>query len=217
MLAKSTPEGARDFLVPSRLVKNTFYALPQSPQLFKQMLMVAGIERYFQIVRCFRDEDPRADRQAEFTQIDVEMSFVTVDDVISMHEKLVATIWKDILGVEVKLPIRRMPYSEAMADYGIDRPDLRFGLKLKDISDLAGKSTFKVFTSTVQNGGVVKGLCARPATPTRGPTSKRRSPASSWTMGPRACPGANSRWKARPPRSSAAGLASSSLPSSRRN
>jgi len=160
MLAKSTPEGARDFLVPSRLVRNAFYALPQSPQLFKQMLMVAGVERYFQVARCFRDEDPRADRQAEFTQIDVEMSFVGVDDVISMHEKLVAKIWKDILGVDVKLPMRRMPYNEAMADYGIDRPDLRFGLKLKDISDLAGKSTFKVFTSTVENGGVVKGFCA---------------------------------------------------------
>ena len=164
--------------MPSRLVKNTFYALPQSPQLFKQMLMVSGMERYFQIVRCFRDEDPRADRQAEFTQIDVEMSFVTVDDVISMHEKLVAKIWKDILGVEVKLPMRRMPYSEAMDDYGIDRPDLRFGLKLKDISDIAKGSTFKVFTSTIENGGVVKGLCARPATRTPGPTSKRRSPAS---------------------------------------
>ncbi len=160
MLAKSTPEGARDFLVPSRLVRNAFYALPQSPQLFKQMLMVAGVERYFQVARCFRDEDPRADRQAEFTQIDVEMSFVGVDDVISMHETLVARIWKEILGVDVKLPMRRMPYSEAMNDYGIDRPDLRFGLKLKDISDLAGKSTFKVFTSTVENGGVVKGFCA---------------------------------------------------------
>jgi len=160
MLAKSTPEGARDFLVPSRLVRNAFYALPQSPQLFKQMLMVAGVERYFQVARCFRDEDPRADRQAEFTQIDVEMSFVGVDDVIGMHETLVARIWKEILGVDVKLPMRRMPYSEAMNDYGIDRPDLRFGLKLKDISDLAGKSTFKVFTSTVENGGVVKGFCA---------------------------------------------------------
>jgi len=160
MLGKSTPEGARDFIVPSRLVKSTFYALPQSPQLFKQMLMVSGVERYFQIVRCFRDEDPRADRQAEFTQIDVEMSFVTVDDVIGMHEKLVARIWKEILGVDVKLPMRRMPYSEAMTDYGIDRPDLRFGLKLKDISDIAKHSTFKVFTSTIEKGGVVKGLCA---------------------------------------------------------
>jgi aspartyl-tRNA synthetase len=160
MLGKSTPEGARDFLVPSRLVKNTFYALPQSPQLFKQILMISGMDKYFQIVRCFRDEDPRADRQAEFTQIDVEMSFVNTDDVISTNEKLVARIWKEILGIDVALPIRRMTYAEAMADYGIDRPDLRFGLKLQDVSDLAAQSTFKVFTSTVQNGGIVKGLCA---------------------------------------------------------
>jgi aspartyl-tRNA synthetase len=160
MLGKSTPEGARDFLVPSRLVRNTFYALPQSPQLFKQILMMSGMDKYLQIVRCFRDEDPRADRQAEFTQIDVEMSFVDSNDVIPICEKLVAVIWKEMLGVEVPLPIRRMPYSEAMADYGIDRPDLRFGMKLKDISDLAAKSTFKVFTSTIANGGVVKGLCA---------------------------------------------------------
>jgi aspartyl-tRNA synthetase len=160
MLAKSTPEGARDFLVPSRLVKNCFYALPQSPQLFKQILMVSGMDKYFQIVRCFRDEDPRADRQAEFTQIDVEMSFVDVDDVIDVHSQLVARIWKEILGIEVKLPIRRMTYAEAMADYGSDRPDLRFGLKLKDISDIAKQTTFKVFTSCVENGGIVKGLCA---------------------------------------------------------
>ena len=160
MLAKSTPEGARDFLVPSRLNKNCFYALPQSPQLFKQILMVSGAERYFQIVRCFRDEDPRADRQAEFTQIDIEMSFVDVDDVIRVNENLVAQLWKDVLGVDVSLPVRRMSYQEAMADYGTDRPDLRFGLKLKDISDLAKQSDFKVFTSCIENGGVVKGLCA---------------------------------------------------------
>jgi aspartyl-tRNA synthetase len=160
MLGKSTPEGARDFLVPSRLVRGTFYALPQSPQLFKQILMMSDFERYFQIVRCFRDEDPRADRQAEFTQIDVEMSFVDTDDVIGVHEKLVARIWKEILGIDVPLPMRRMSYAEAMADYGIDRPDLRFDLKLKDISDLAKQSTFKVFTSTIESGGVVKGLCA---------------------------------------------------------
>lgn len=160
MLAKSTPEGARDFLVPSRLNKSCFYALPQSPQLFKQILMVSGVDKYFQIVRCFRDEDPRADRQAEFTQIDVEMSFVDTDDVIRVHEGLAARIWKEILGVDVTLPIRRMTYAEAMADYGIDRPDLRFDMKLKDISDLAGQTTFKVFTSTIENGGVVKGLCA---------------------------------------------------------
>ena len=160
MLAKSTPEGARDFLVPSRLMRNCFYALPQSPQLFKQILMVSGVDKYFQIVRCFRDEDPRADRQAEFTQIDVEMSFVNSDDVIAVHSEMVARIWKHILGVDVPAPIRRMTYQEAMADYGIDRPDLRFDMKLKDISDLAQQTTFKVFTSTVENGGIVKGLCA---------------------------------------------------------
>jgi len=160
MLAKSTPEGARDFLVPSRLHRDCFYALPQSPQLFKQILMVSGIDKYFQIVRCFRDEDPRADRQAEFTQIDVEMSFVDSDDVIGVHENLVARIWKEIMGVDVALPMQRMSYQQAMADYGIDRPDLRFDMKLKDISDLARQSTFKVFTSTIENGGIVKGLCA---------------------------------------------------------
>ena len=138
MLAKSTPEGARDFLVPSRLHKNRFYALPQSPQLFKQILMVGGLDKYFQIVRCFRDEDPRADRQAEFTQIDVEMSFVDSNDVIGVHENLIAKIWRDILNVDVTAPMRRMAYEEAMADYGTDRPDLRFDMKLKDISDIAG-------------------------------------------------------------------------------
>ncbi len=160
MLAKSTPEGARDFLVPSRLSQNCFYALPQSPQLFKQMLMVSGVDKYFQIVRCFRDEDPRADRQAEFTQIDVEMSFVDSDDVIAANSSLVAQIWKQMLDVDVPLPIRRMSYKEAMDNYGVDRPDLRFDMKLKDVCDLAKQSTFKVFTSTIDNGGIVKGLCA---------------------------------------------------------
>jgi len=160
MLAKSTPEGARDFLVPSRLHKNRFYALPQSPQLFKQILMVSGVDKYFQIVRCFRDEDPRADRQAEFTQIDVEMSFVDSNDVMVVHENLIAKIWKHILGIDVKLPMRRLSYKQVMADYGIDKPDLRFDMKLKDISDIAKQSTFNVFTSIIENGGVVKGLCA---------------------------------------------------------
>jgi aspartyl-tRNA synthetase len=160
MLAKSTPEGARDFLVPSRLHKGCFYALPQSPQLYKQILMVSGIDKYFQIVRCFRDEDPRADRQAEFTQIDVEMSFIDSNDVIGVHEILVAKIWKDILGVDVPVPMRRLPYSQAMGDYGCDRPDMRFDMKLKDISDIAKQSTFNVFTSTIEKGGIVKGLCA---------------------------------------------------------
>jgi len=160
MLAKSTPEGARDFLVPSRLMRNCFYALPQSPQLFKQILMVGGVDKYFQIVRCFRDEDPRADRQAEFTQIDVEMSFIDTNDVIGIHEVLIAKIWKEILGIDVKTPIRRMTYKQAADDYGIDRPDLRFDMKLRDISDIAKQSTFKVFTSIVEKGGIVKGLCA---------------------------------------------------------
>jgi len=160
MLAKSTPEGARDFLVPSRLYKGCFYALPQSPQLFKQILMVSGIDKYFQVVRCFRDEDPRADRQAEFTQIDVEMSFVDRDDVISVNEKMIARIWKEILNVDVALPIQRMSFKQAMDDYGTDRPDLRFNMKLKDISTIAKQSRFNVFTQTVEKGGVVKGLCA---------------------------------------------------------
>jgi len=160
MLAKSTPEGARDFLVPSRLVPGTFYALPQSPQLFKQILMISGVDKYFQIVRCFRDEDPRADRQAEFTQIDVEMSFVDANDVIGIHEVLVAKIFNEILGLNIKTPIRRMTYKEAMDDYGIDRPDLRFDMKLKDVSDIVAKSNFKVFTAAIEAGGIVKGLCA---------------------------------------------------------
>lgn len=160
MLAKSTPEGARDFLVPSRLVKNSFYALPQSPQLFKQILMVSGVDKYFQIVRCFRDEDPRADRQAEFTQIDVEASFVDCDDIIGIHEKMIAEVWKQILNVDVAVPIRRMSYEQAMNDYGIDRPDLRFDMKLKDISDIVKNCDFKVFASVIEKGGIVKGLCA---------------------------------------------------------
>ena len=160
MLGKSTPEGARDFLVPSRLYQGCFYALPQSPQLFKQILMVSNTDRYFQIVRCFRDEDPRADRQAEFTQIDVEMSFVDEDDVMAMNEKVIARIFKEILDVDVPLPVPRISYAQAIDEYGIDRPDMRFDMKLKDVSDIAKDSTFKVFTSTVESGGIVKGLCA---------------------------------------------------------
>jgi len=160
MLAKSTPEGARDFLVPSRMYKNCFYALPQSPQLFKQILMVGGLDKYFQIVRCFRDEDPRADRQAEFTQIDVEMSFVDSSDIISVHENLIAKIFKQILDVDVAVPIRQMSYKEAVDCYGSDRPDLRFDMKLADISDIARESEFKVFTSVIEKGGIVKGVCA---------------------------------------------------------
>ena len=159
MLAKSTPEGARDFLVPSRLVKNSFYALPQSPQLFKQLLMVSGTDKYFQIVRCFRDEDPRADRQVEFTQIDVEASFIDADDIININSQLVARIWKKILDVDIKLPIRRLSYKQALDDYGTDRPDLRFGMKLIDVTDIAKKCSFKIFTSTIEKAGIVKALC----------------------------------------------------------
>jgi len=207
MLAKSTPEGARDFLVPSRLSQNCFYALPQSPQLFKQILMVSGVEKYFQIVRCFRDEDPRADRQAEFTQIDVEMSFVDVNDVISVHESLVARVWKRILDIDVPMPMRRMTYKDAMADYGTDRPDLRFDMKLKDISDLAKQTSFNVFTSTIEKGGI---SAPRAAINIPEATSKKRSQTSPATTAPRAWPGPRSRPKtasfrclAVPPNSSA--------------
>jgi len=156
-LCRSTPEGARDFLVPSRLHAGSFYALPQSPQLFKQILMVAGMEKYFQIVRCFRDEDPRADRQAEFTQLDLEMSFVDQDDVMNCVEGLVRRVWKDVLDVDVP-EIQRMTYAEAMARFGSDRPDLRFGMELIDVTELAKKTDFKVFTSSIEAGGAVKAI-----------------------------------------------------------
>jgi len=160
ILAKSTPEGARDFLVPSRLAAGNFYALPQSPQLFKQVLMVSGMDRYFQVARCFRDEDARADRQVEFTQIDVEMSFIDMDDIIRVTEGCFARLFKKILDVDVSLPVRRMTYKQAIDDYGIDRPDTRFAMLLKDISDIAAKSQFKVLINTIESGGIVKGLCA---------------------------------------------------------
>lgn len=160
MLTRSTPEGARDYLVPSRLNPGEFYALPQSPQIFKQLLMVAGFERYFQIARCFRDEDLRADRQPEFTQLDMEMSFVTEDDVMEITEKVVAQVFSDTLGVEVPLPIPRISYDEAVNKYGTDKPDLRYGLPLVDISDIVRESGFRVFSSVVQQGGVVKAINA---------------------------------------------------------
>ncbi len=158
MLTKSTPEGARDFLVPSRLEQGKFYALPQSPQLFKQILMVGGIERYFQIVKCFRDEDLRKDRQPEFTQIDFEMSFVSEEDVMTISEGLIHHLFKKILGIDLKIPFRRMTYQEAIEKYGSDKPDLRYKMHLKDITDIAKEVEFKVFKDTVEKGGIVKGL-----------------------------------------------------------
>jgi len=157
-LTKSTPEGARDFLVPSRISKGEFYALPQSPQLFKQILMVSGFDRYFQIVRCFRDEDLRADRQPEFTQIDCEMSFIDREDIITVMEGLMARIFSAARGVEVTLPIERMTYAEAIRRFGVDNPDLRFGLELVTLSDTVKDSGFKVFTDAVKAGGIVKGM-----------------------------------------------------------
>jgi aspartyl-tRNA synthetase len=157
-LTRSTPEGARDFLVPSRLQAGSFYALPQSPQLFKQLLMVAGFERYFQIVRCFRDEDLRKDRQPEFTQIDIETSFLDRDEFLPIVEGLVAEIWRTTKGVTLQLPFPRVPYDEALARYGSDKPDLRFGLELQDCSALFAGSEFQAFAQTVASGGVVRGL-----------------------------------------------------------
>jgi aspartyl-tRNA synthetase len=159
-LTKSTPEGARDYLVPSRVNPAMFYALPQSPQLFKQILMVAGFERYYQIVKCFRDEDLRADRQPEFTQIDLEMSFIDQDDIISLMEELLAQIVKEVKGIDIPTPFPRLTYHEAMDRYGSDKPDTRFGLELKDISDIARASDFKVFLQAVELGGQVRGLAA---------------------------------------------------------
>lgn len=160
MLTRSTPEGARDFLVPSRLNAGRFYALPQSPQLFKQLLMVSGVDRYYQIVRCFRDEDLRADRQPEFTQIDMELSFVDVEDVLQLTEKMVSRLCRELVGLEVATPLPRLTYQEAMDRFGSDKPDTRFGMELIDITDIAGGSGFKVFTSAAEAGGQVRGINA---------------------------------------------------------
>ncbi len=157
-LAKSTPEGARDFLVPSRMSNGEFYALPQSPQLFKQILMVAGMEKYFQIVRCFRDEDLRADRQLEFTQIDVEMSFITREDIIEMTEGMMVEIYRAALGIEISTPIPRLAYSEAISRFGKDAPDMRFGMELKDVSYIVKDCGFKVFSGAIESGGCVKAI-----------------------------------------------------------
>ena len=161
MLIKSTPEGARDYLVPSRVHQGSFYALPQSPQIFKQLLMCAGYDRYFQIVKCFRDEDLRADRQPEFTQIDMELSFVDVDDVIDVNERLLAKLFKEVLGIEVTLPIQRMTWQEAMDRFGSDKPDLRFGMELKDVSEVVKDSEFVVFKGALEEGGSVRGINAK--------------------------------------------------------
>ena len=157
-LTKSTPEGARDYLVPSRVHEGEFYALPQSPQLFKQLLMVSGFDKYYQIVRCFRDEDLRADRQPEFTQIDMEMSFVGMEDIIALNEILMQKVMKDIKGIDMPIPFDRITYDEAMSRFGSDKPDVRFGLELKDISEIVKGSPFKVFSGAVSSGGQVKGI-----------------------------------------------------------
>ena len=160
ILGRSTPEGARDFLVPSRLHPSHFYALPQSPQLYKQLLMVAGFDRYFQIAKCFRDEDLRSNRQPEFTQLDVEMSFVEDEDVLATMEFLVAAIAREFGGEEIALPLMRIDYHDAMERYGNDRPDLRYGMELKDVADLAAQTEFKVFQNARDSGHRVRGLCA---------------------------------------------------------
>lgn len=160
ILCKSTPEGARDYLVPSRIHPGSFYALPQSPQLFKQLLMASGYDRYFQIAKCFRDEDLRADRQPEFTQADMELSFVDIDDVLDVNERLLKYIFKEAIDVDVELPLKRMPWQEAMDRFGSDKPDTRFGMELKDVSDIVKDCGFGVFTSALEQGGSVRGINA---------------------------------------------------------
>ena len=161
ILGKSTPEGARDYLVPSRIYPGTFYALPQSPQMFKQILMIGGLDRYFQIATCFRDEDLRHDRQPEFSQIDLEMSFATQEELFPIVERLVQAVFSDTKGIEIKAPFRRMTYAECMEHYGCDKPDLRFGMQLKRLDDLAQKSTFSIFHDVLASGGTVKGLTVK--------------------------------------------------------
>ena len=161
MLCKSTPEGARDYLVPSRVHPGHFYALPQSPQLYKQLLMCSGYDRYFQIARCFRDEDLRADRQPEFTQADMELAFVDVEDVLDVNERLLKYIFKEAIGVDVTLPLPRMPWQEAMDRFGSDKPDTRFGMELCDVSKVVEGCGFSVFTGALENGGSVRGINAK--------------------------------------------------------
>ncbi|MFO7601583.1 MAG: aspartate--tRNA ligase, partial [Candidatus Desulfacyla sp.] len=161
ILTKSTPEGARDYLVPSRVNRGMFYALPQSPQLFKQLLMMAGFDRYYQIVRCFRDEDLRSDRQPEFTQVDLEMAFVQENDVMAVFEEMMMHLFEEILNVQIPSPIVRLTYHEAMSRFGTDRPDMRFNMELKDLSSIAARSDFKVFKGAVESGGSVKAICVK--------------------------------------------------------
>ena len=163
ILCKSTPEGARDYLVPSRVNKGNFYALPQSPQIYKQLLMVSGFERYFQIAKCFRDEDLRADRQPEFTQVDVEMSFVDENDVMDLGEKLVASVFKETKGIDIKLPLMRMKYDDAIEKFGSDKPDLRFGMEIKDITDCFKNTEFTVFKKVIENKGIINAIVVKNA------------------------------------------------------
>ncbi|MDD6396090.1 MAG: aspartate--tRNA ligase [Firmicutes bacterium] len=166
MMIKSTPEGARDYIIPSRVHNGSFYALPQSPQLYKQLLMVSGFDKYFQLARCFRDEDLRADRQPEFTQIDVEMSFVDMEDVLSVGEGFVKYLFKETMGIDVPMPLPRLTYNEAMSRYGSDKPDTRYGMEITDITDIAKDTDFGVFTSAIENGGSVRAICAKNAVKT---------------------------------------------------
>lgn len=166
MMMKSTPEGARDYLVPSRVHNGKFYALPQSPQIYKQLLMISGYDRYIQLARCFRDEDLRADRQPEFTQIDLEMSFVDVDDILEINEKFVQRLFKEVLNVDIQLPLPRLTYADAMNRYGSDKPDTRFGMEIEDLSDIVRTCGFGVFTSAIENGGSVRAIVAKNAAST---------------------------------------------------
>ena len=158
VLMKSTPEGARDYLVPSRTQKGNFFALPQSPQLFKQILMMSGFDKYYQIVKCFRDEDLRADRQPEFTQLDIELSFVDREEMYSLIEGLMQRVWKDVLNVDIETPFQRMSYYEAMGRFGVDKPDMRFEMELQDCEEIFKDSSFKVFSGSVASGGSVKAI-----------------------------------------------------------
>ena len=165
-MIKPTPEGARDYIVPSRIHKGSFYALPQSPQIYKQLLMLSGFDRYIQLARCFRDEDLRADRQPEFTQIDLEMSFATQEDIMAMNEGFIKRAFKETLGVDIVTPMQRMTYTEAMNRYGSDKPDTRYGMEIIDISEAVASSEFVVFKSALENGGSVRGIVAKGAAAT---------------------------------------------------